>query len=119
MQVCFSAEFHNSIARYRDSDTQKEVASLLEKLASGWREQQREDEGSRCELLEWNVVKGQLRLVWTIDILREKSTDTQVINVLDILPKSEVGEVAKKLEVLVGDYTVNQLKRCRFKQKEG
>lgn len=43
-QVCFSPEFLESITRYGDSEIEKEVASLLKKLSSGWRER-RKDEG--------------------------------------------------------------------------
>ncbi|KAL1536812.1 hypothetical protein AAHA92_29400 [Salvia divinorum] len=102
----------------------KEATSLLEKLSNGWR-QQRENAASICDeeplpqLLEWDVVKGPVRLFWTIDILRENSTDTQVIKVLDILPVSQVVEVVKKFDVLVGNYTVNQMNRCLYKESEG
>ncbi|KAH6818921.1 hypothetical protein C2S51_002524 [Perilla frutescens var. frutescens] len=49
----------------------------------------------------------------------ENSTETQVINVLDIVPQSELAKVAKKFDVLVGNYTVNQLNRCQYKRNEG
>lgn len=65
------------------------------------------------------MVKGVLRLVWTIDILRENSTDTQVIKVLEILPRFKIAELVKKFEVLIGDYTLNQLNRCLYKRSEG
>ncbi|KAH6757320.1 hypothetical protein C2S52_023499 [Perilla frutescens var. hirtella] len=117
-KVCFSEEFHDSITRY--SEIQKQVASLLEKLSSGWRKDERASSSqSESQLLEWELVEGPLRLVWTVDILRENSTETQVINVLDIVPQSELAELAKKFDVLVGNYTVNQLNRCHYKRNEG
>lgn len=123
-KVCFSPQFHESLTRYWDSGTQKEVASLLEKLSNGWRQPREDEAGSRGEgalswLLEVDVVKGPLRLFWTIDILRENSTETQVIKVLDVLPLSQEVEVVKKFDVLVGDYTVNQINRCLPKRSEG
>ncbi|KAH6760076.1 hypothetical protein C2S51_017025 [Perilla frutescens var. frutescens] len=123
-KVCFSAQFHDSITRFRDSEVVKEVASLLEKLSNGRHQQRRDEAGipidrASSQLLEWDVIKGPLRLVWTIDILRENSTDIQVIKVLDILTRSEIARVAKKFDVLVENYTVNQLNRCLCRRNEG
>lgn len=102
----------------------KEVASLLAKLTNGWR-QQNEDknaalglEGASSQLLECYDVKDPIKLVWTIDILRENSLDTQVIKVLDILPRSEIKEVAKKFNAVIGNYTMNQMSRCLCKRNQ-
>ncbi|KAG6392694.1 hypothetical protein SASPL_146918 [Salvia splendens] len=123
-KVCFSTEFHESITTHCSPEILKEATSLLKKLSNGWR-QQREDvaaisgEEPSSRLLHQDVVMGPVRLFWTIDILRENSTDTQVIKVLDILPVSKVVEVVKKFDVLVGNYTVNQMNRCLYKESEG
>ncbi|KAL1536813.1 hypothetical protein AAHA92_29400 [Salvia divinorum] len=122
--IIFKAAKWKSITTHCNPEILKEATSLLEKLSNGWR-QQRENAASICDeeplpqLLEWDVVKGPVRLFWTIDILRENSTDTQVIKVLDILPVSQVVEVVKKFDVLVGNYTVNQMNRCLYKESEG
>ncbi|KAK4416944.1 putative ATP-dependent helicase C29A10.10c [Sesamum alatum] len=123
-KVCFSAKFHESITRIRDLGIQKEAVSLLVKLSNGWRPQHKDEAvcsiaGVSSQLLEWCDVKGPLKLIWTVDILRENSTDTQVIKVLDILPEPEIQELAKEFDILFGNYTVNQMSRCLCKQIEG
>ncbi|KAL0379077.1 UNVERIFIED_CONTAM: Helicase SEN1 [Sesamum radiatum] len=124
IEVCFSAKFHASIARFQDLGTRKEAVSLLVKLSNGWRPQHKDETvcsiaGASCQLLEWCDVKGPLKLIWTVDILRENSTDTQVIKVLDILPGQEIPELAKEFDILLGNYTLNQMNRCLCKRIEG
>ncbi|GER34867.1 P-loop containing nucleoside triphosphatehydrolases superfamily protein [Striga asiatica] len=119
-KVCFSREFHQSISRYRDLGILKEVFALLVKLSNGWHRKNKVETGEdTCQLLELCDVKGPLKLIWTVDILRENSTDTQVIKILDILPQSEIAEMVKKFNVTLGNYTVNQMNRCLCKQTEG
>ncbi|KAL0449663.1 UNVERIFIED_CONTAM: Helicase sen1 [Sesamum latifolium] len=124
-KVCFSVKFHASITRLQDLGIQKEAVSLLVKLSNGWRPQHKDETvcsiagASSCQLLEWCDVKSPLKLIWTVDILRENSTDTQVIKVLDILPGLEIPELAKEFDILLGNYTLNQINRCLCKRIEG
>lgn len=123
-KVCFTTEFHESISRLRDLEIAKEVASLLAKLTNGWRKQKKDKnaglgiEGASSQLLECYDVKGQIKLIWTIDILRQNSLDTQVIKVLGILPWSEIKEVAKKFDAVIGNYSMNQMSRCLYKRNQ-
>ncbi|KAL0332791.1 UNVERIFIED_CONTAM: putative ATP-dependent helicase C29A10.10c [Sesamum calycinum] len=123
-KVCFSVKFHRSITRLQDSGIRKEAVSLLVKLSNGWRPQHKDETvcsiaGPSCQLLEWCDIKGTLKLIWTVDILRENSIDTQVIRVLDILPGLEIPELAKEFDILLGNYTLNQMNRCLCKRIEG
>ncbi|KAL6567847.1 hypothetical protein OROGR_001515 [Orobanche gracilis] len=119
-KVCFSTKFTESISRLHDLRILKGVVSTLVKLSSGWRQQHKaETELASCELLEWCDVKGSLRLVWTVVVLRENSTDTQVLKILDILPQSDIAEMAEAFNVVSGNYTVNQMSRCLCKRTQG
>lgn len=123
VQVCFGPKFHESIARVNEVEIKKEVVSLLVKLSNGFHEYQKDGsgylEGASSLLLKCSVVTGHLRLVWTIDILRDNEIDTQVIRVLDVLPRSQIVEVAVEFDILFGNYTVIQMSRCLAKQIEG
>lgn len=122
MQVNFCSKFHDSIAKFEDVEIKKEVVSLLVKLSNGFHDYQKDEsgylEGASSLLLKCSVVKGPLRLVWTIDILRENETDIQVIRVLDILPRSQIMELAGEFDLHFGNYTVNQMSRCQEKRIE-
>ncbi|KAI3451350.1 hypothetical protein Pfo_008015 [Paulownia fortunei] len=122
--ILFKVAKWKSITRLHDLGIHKEVVSLLVKLSNGWCQQHKDEtafymEGASSQLLEWCDVKGPLRLIWTIDILRENSLDTQVYKILDILPQSEIPELVKKFDILLGNYTVNQLNRCLCKRIQG
>ncbi|KAL8476402.1 hypothetical protein ACS0TY_028903 [Phlomoides rotata] len=122
-KVSFCPKFRASIARFEDVEIKKEVVSVLEKLSNGFHDHQKDETaylaGTPSKLLKCNVVKGPLRLVWTIDILREDKTDTQAIKVLDVLPRSQISELASEFDLLFGNYTLNQMSRCLDKRIEG
>ncbi|KAL8472335.1 hypothetical protein ACS0TY_029521 [Phlomoides rotata] len=122
-KVSFSSKFHDSISQLEDIEIKKELVSLLVKLSDGFHEYQKDEsgylEGASSLLLKCSVVKGPLRLVWTIDILRENKTDTQVIRVLDILPRSQILELADEFDLHFGNYTVIQMSRCLHRRIEG
>lgn len=102
----------------------KEVISLLEKLSDGWRHLHKPEilsnmDSAASQLLELYDVNRLLKLIWTIDILRENSSDIQVIKVLDILPSYEISELAKKFDSAFGEYTVDYMSQCLCKHVEG
>ncbi|KAL8046966.1 hypothetical protein ABFX02_08G208000 [Erythranthe guttata] len=125
-KVCFSAQFHQSITRFHDMEIHKAAVSVLVKMSNGWRQLKKKDEnapknfdlmgGASSQLLEFYDVKGPIKLVWTIEIVIENSIEKQVIKVLDILPRWEISELAKKFDAVVGNYTMNQMSRCLCKQ---
>ncbi|KAL7104158.1 hypothetical protein ACP275_08G226700 [Erythranthe tilingii] len=116
-KVNFSPEFHKSITKLHDMEIDKEVVSIVVELSRGWRKQ-KEDESAFSELLQLYDVKRTLKLVWTIEILREKSVEIQVIKVLNILANSEIAEMANKFDEVVGNYSPNQLSRCMYKRSD-
>ncbi|KAJ9679688.1 hypothetical protein PVL29_021573 [Vitis rotundifolia] len=123
-KVCFSDDFWKSLAKIRRTEINKEVLRLLEKLSSGWRSPNNEKNpnaitGTCSELFQQYKVNGLLDLVWTTDILKENSNCTQVLKVWDILPWSETPKLARRLETLLGNYTVNDMNRCKVKCTEG
>ncbi|KAL7143772.1 hypothetical protein ABFS83_08G214400 [Erythranthe nasuta] len=125
-KICFSAQFHESITRFHDTEIHKAAVSVLVKISNGWRQLKKKDEnapknfdlmgGASSQLLELYDVKGPIKLVWTIEILIENSIEKQVIKVLDILPRWEILELAKKFDAEVRNYTMNQMSRCLCKQ---
>ncbi|CAI9763497.1 unnamed protein product [Fraxinus pennsylvanica] len=122
-KVCFSDEFLKSMSNIQDIDICKEVLSLLEKLSDGWRQLYKPEilsnmDSAASQLLELYDVKGPLKLIWTIDILRENSSNVQVIKVLDILPSYEILKLAKKLDSVLGKYTADHSSQCLFKRVE-
>lgn len=124
LQVCFSDDFWKSLAKIKRTEINKEVLRLLEKLSSGWRSPNNEKipnaiTGTCSELFQQYKVNGLLDLVWTTDIFKENSNCTQVLKVWDILPRSETSKLARRLETLLGNYTVNDMNRCKVKCIEG
>ncbi|KAL7104163.1 hypothetical protein ACP275_08G226900 [Erythranthe tilingii] len=120
-KVCFSPKFHESITRFKDMEIHKEVVSIVVKLSNGWRQQEKKDEtapSSSPRLLQLYDVKGTIKLAWTIEIMRANSVETQVIKVLDVLPQSEIEQLSKKFDAVVGNYTMNQMSRILHKQNQ-
>ncbi|KAL7143774.1 hypothetical protein ABFS83_08G214600 [Erythranthe nasuta] len=126
-KVCFSPQFHESINRIDDVEMLREVVSIIVKLSSGWRQQDKDENapnstlnniegGGSSPLLELYDVKWPTLLVWTTEITIENSTEIQVIKVLDILPRSKISELARRFDRVVDNYTRNQMSRCRCKQ---
>ncbi|KZV53817.1 hypothetical protein F511_00083 [Dorcoceras hygrometricum] len=115
-KVHFSAEFQDSMKKLAKTSIHKEVISLVVKLSNGWRKTSRDKDG---QLIHLYKVKGKLELVWTIDILEENSTQTQVIKIWDVLPLSEIPKLIKKLDLVIGNYTLNHVNRCLSKRFEG
>ncbi|KAL3838764.1 hypothetical protein ACJIZ3_023355 [Penstemon smallii] len=125
-KVCFSDEFHDSIIRLQPSGgIHDDIVSVLVKLSNGWRQMYKDEslghtKGRSSQLLEIYDVKEQLKLIWSIDILRKKLQDIQVIKIWDILPRIEIiPKLAKKLDDLFDDYTDHYMSRCICKRIEG
>lgn len=122
--VWFSNDFRKSITKIKDPETFKELYNLLKKLSSGWR--QSEDErnvvsldGTCSLLLEQYPVNSNLILLWAVEIQRETSYQVQVLKVWDVLPPSEIPKLAKRLDNIFGNYTVDKMNRCKHQCTEG
>ncbi|KAH0687926.1 hypothetical protein KY290_016580 [Solanum tuberosum] len=121
-KVTFSENFTKSIARIKDAEISKEVMTLLEKLSSGWRNSEKNNmfnnkSGNSSVLLEVYNVK-HLKLIWTIDILKQNSRYLQVLKIWDILPGYYIPKLAKDLDIHFGQYTVDMMNRCKYKRVE-
>ncbi|XP_073289051.1 uncharacterized protein [Primulina huaijiensis] len=124
-KVQFSTEFKDSMKKLRQTGIHEEVISLVVKLSNGWRKTSKDDTfcnmgGASSQLMQLYGVKGQLKLIWTTDILQDDhSTETQVIKIWDVLPKTEIPKLSKKLDHVIGNYTLNPINRCLRKRVEG
>lgn len=113
------------MVRVKNNELCKEVLSLLEKLSNGWRRQPNNGrshivkENICSQLLEHYKVNDKLYLVWTIDILEENSNYIQVLKVLDILPLSNIAQLAKQLEILFESCKTDKISRCKYKCDDG
>ncbi|XP_075645219.1 helicase SEN1-like [Castanea sativa] len=117
-KVSFSNDFLKSMLKVENAETCKEVLTLLENLANGWRHEMKKlfyHNGTSSQLLEQYKVNGFLNLVWTVDILEENSYYIQILKVWDILPLSEMPRLANRLDVLFENYTVDKMNRCKHK----
>ncbi|KAI9379757.1 hypothetical protein POPTR_017G140501v4 [Populus trichocarpa] len=122
-KFCFSNDFRKSILKVRN-EARQEVFSLLSKLSSGWRESPEERiivvrHGTSSELLEQYRVNDQLKLIWTVDIIKENSNHTQILKVWDVLPSPDLPKLARHLDDVFGNYTVDKMNRCKHKFIEG
>ncbi|KAI3877661.1 hypothetical protein MKW98_020142 [Papaver atlanticum] len=124
-QVIFSDGFWSCLSGIKSVEVRKNLVSLLMKLSSGWRQRsQREKEvqtndGDVAQLLQRNQINGRLNLLWTTDIVKEKSNYIQVLKFLDILPSAEIPRLTKSLDVIFRSYTVEKMYRCKYKRLEG
>ncbi|KAI3950310.1 hypothetical protein MKW92_011315 [Papaver armeniacum] len=124
-QVIFGDGFWSSLSGIKSVEARKNLVSLLMKLSSGWRQRsQREKElktnnGDVAQLLQRNQINGRLNLLWTTDIVKEKSNYIQVLKFLDILPSAEIPRLAKSLNVIFQSYTVKKMDRCKYRRLEG
>ncbi|BBG98601.1 P-loop containing nucleoside triphosphate hydrolases superfamily protein, partial [Prunus dulcis] len=110
-KVCFTSEFQKSLAMIKDTVICREV---------GWRRAQKDKgiivhDGTCAQLLEKYKVNRLLNLIWTVDILQQNSEYVQVMKVWDIVTRSDVPKLAKRLDIIIGSYTVDKMNRCKHK----
>ncbi|GLT57706.1 hypothetical protein SLA2020_306580 [Shorea laevis] len=121
-KVCFSDGFWSSVAGIKNAETIKELLTLLEKLSSGWRlmpnKKTRYVLDSSSAFLELYPVNDLLKLLWTVDIIKENSHYIQVLKVWDILPLQDVPKLAEDLDSLFVNYTVDKINRCKYRSLE-
>ncbi|KAA8547644.1 hypothetical protein F0562_004073 [Nyssa sinensis] len=123
-KVRFSDDFWKSMAKIKSIEIRMEALSLLTKLSSGWRQPHKEGslivmDGMSAQLLEHYKVNGLLHIVWTVDILEENSSYTQILRVWDIVPLFDIPNLAKHLDNFFGNYTMDIINLCRFKCVKG
>ncbi|KAL6959712.1 hypothetical protein U1Q18_039865 [Sarracenia purpurea var. burkii] len=112
-----------SFAGIKSAEVRKEVVSLLEKLSTGWRLHRKvgifKVKGICSQLVELYRVNESLSLAWSIDIARDNSKYIQILKVWDVLPPSETPKLAKCLDALFENYTVEAVNRCKCRSLEG
>ncbi|KAG5534407.1 hypothetical protein RHGRI_022507 [Rhododendron griersonianum] len=124
-KACFSDNFRKSNSRIKNVNVRKQVLCIIQRLSSGCWHQRRKANilekqgGTSSQLLELYTVNGCLNLIWSVDVVREGSKDFQVLKFWDILPMAEIPELAKHLDSLFGNYTVDKMNRCKCRRFEG
>ncbi|KAF5957929.1 hypothetical protein HYC85_005154 [Camellia sinensis] len=122
-KVRFGNDFRKSMTRIKNIEIRKKVLSLLQNLLSGLHQNQKNKvlnmNGTSSQLLEVHKVNKFLNLIWSIDIVREHSTDIQVIKVWDILPLAKIPKIAEHFEAVFGNYTVDKMNHCKCRRLEG
>ncbi|CAL5371477.1 unnamed protein product [Camellia sinensis] len=122
-KVRFGYDFRKSMTRIKNIEIRKKVLSLLQNLLSGLHQNQKNKvlnmNGTSSQLLELHKVNKFLNLIWSIDIVREHSTDIQVIKVWDILPLAKIPKIADHFEAVFGNYTVDKMNHCKCRRLEG
>ncbi|XP_026409800.1 helicase SEN1-like [Papaver somniferum] len=125
-KVIFGDGFWSSLSGIKSVEFRKNLVSLLMKLSSGWRQRSQKEkelktnDGDVAQLLQRNQINGRLNLLWTTDIVKEKSNYIQVLKILDILPSAEIPpRLAKSLDAIFQSYTVQKMCRCKHKRLEG
>ncbi|KAJ0785884.1 putative P-loop containing nucleoside triphosphate hydrolase, DNA2/NAM7 helicase, helicase [Helianthus annuus] len=123
-KVNFTNTFLERIAGISNPNVCKQVASLLVKLSSGWRQAKKNKSNSynntraMFDMLEIYNVDGHFHLVWSVDIVYENSLCVQVLKFWDILVLSQIQQRAKHLESAFGNYTLEMINRCQTKRLE-
>ena len=114
------------MARVKSVRICNEVLSVLGKLSNGWRQRQFRrrrrvvvHNGISSLLLEQYNICGQLTMIWTVDTLLENSSYVQVLMVWDILPSSDIPNLATSLDAVFRNYTEEQMNRCLYRCMEG
>ncbi|BBN69579.1 P-loop containing nucleoside triphosphate hydrolases superfamily protein [Prunus dulcis] len=119
-----NAKWKNSMEKIKDTDIRRAVVSLLTKLSDGWRQSCKDKgvivHGGACgQLLEKYKVKGQLNLIWSVDVLEENSDYVQVMKIWDVLPVSDTPEFAERLRIIFRSYTADKMNLCLLRCVEG
>lgn len=96
---------------------------ILQKLSNGWCKNHKNKmlvyEGVSSQLLEQYEVNKSLSLVWTVDILQENLHCIQVMMVRDILPHSDIYNIAKRLDIVYSNYTTLMIDHGKYKCVQG
>ncbi|KAM0057421.1 putative P-loop containing nucleoside triphosphate hydrolase, DNA2/NAM7 helicase, helicase [Helianthus debilis subsp. tardiflorus] len=123
-KVNFTHLFLKRVAAIRNSNVRKQVVSLLQKLSNGWRQGKKNksntynDTRAMLDMLEIYSVNGHYYLVWSVDIVYEKSLCFQVLKFWDILLLSQIKQRAKRLKKAFKKYTPEMISRCQTKHSE-
>jgi len=112
------------MARIKSTEICQKICSLLRQLSSGWRQPKREInfgvvDDTSSQLLELYKVNESLYLVWTIDVIEENSNYVQILKIWDVLPLSEVTNLARNIDISYRSYSVDILRFCKTRLYDG
>ncbi|GMI88715.1 hypothetical protein like AT1G65810 [Hibiscus trionum] len=119
-RVCFGDDFNKSVGHIRNKEVHKQVIKLLEKLASGWRDEKMKHKNEVVEVYPVSG-DGELNLVWSVEVetVEGDSDWIQVLKVWDIVASSDIAKAAHKLHILFAEYAENKISRCKYQCPEG
>lgn len=105
-------------------EIRKEALSVLTKLSSGLRWPCNDKillviDGKSAQLVELCKVNFMNYIVWSIDVVKEQSSYSQVLKVWDMLPPSKIPNLLKDLDYLFGSYNMDLMHLCKFKKLDG
>ncbi|KAK9043680.1 hypothetical protein V6N11_072014 [Hibiscus sabdariffa] len=122
-RVCFGDDFNKSVGLIKNKETHKQIIKVVEKLASGWRDEKmkHKDECSFGVVVEVYPVSGELNLVWSVEVetVKGDSEWIQVLKVWDMVASSDIDEAAHRLHILFAEYAENKISRCKHQCLEG
>lgn len=112
------------MSRVKNPNLCKDVVLLLKDLANGNRQPQKKKKlfvhgGTSSQLLEQYKVDGSLILVWTVDIMKEKSYYIQILKIWGILSLSQMPNLVRLLDILFDRYPAAKMDRCKHKCFDG
>ena len=110
-QVCFSDEFKKSVGEIKNPEMYRKIKSFLEKISQGWL--YKEEESERDSLIKQSKIDDVLRLIWSVEIVKEEFEYNQVLKIWDVVPSSDAYEAVKSLKVHHMKYTGDEVEKCR------
>ncbi|KAF8089759.1 hypothetical protein N665_0497s0003 [Sinapis alba] len=116
-KVLLSNEFLKSLETIIDSEINKRVMSLLEKLSNGKFQQDSETEIDN--LFRQQDIDDGLSLIWGIDIIKKENHYLQVLKIWHVMPSSDVSCAEKCVEKHYKRYPKFKIERCRHICSQG
>ncbi|CAN6933540.1 unnamed protein product [Brassica oleracea] len=110
-KVCFSDEFKKSVGEIKNPEMYRKIKSFLEKISQGWLH--KEEESERDSLIKQSKIDDVLRLIWSVEIVKEEFEYNQVLKIWDVVPSSDAYEAVKSLKVHHMKYTGDEVEKCR------
>ncbi|CAN6996245.1 unnamed protein product [Brassica oleracea var. botrytis] len=114
-KVLLTNEFLKSLETIIDSEINKRVMSVLEKISNGKFQQDSKSEN----LFRQEDIDDGLSLIWTVDIIKKQNHYLQVLKIWHVLPSSDVSCAEKCLEKHYKRYTKVKIERCRYICSQG
>ncbi|CAA7020281.1 unnamed protein product [Microthlaspi erraticum] len=116
-KVCFSNEFKKYVGEIKNPETYREIKSFLEMMSQGLLHEENSDRdklvSSSSQLLKQSKIDDFLRLIWSVDIVKEGFHYVQVLKIWDVVPSYDASEAVKRLDVKHMRYTRDEIEQCK------